>query len=78
MQPCVTAMSSMIPADELPRPSAHFRRRAWFDFQRALDPLAQPRPLPPILARVSSLPRSSRLSKSPGETFDPVTARRIG
>src|SRR5207237_240287 len=28
--------------------------------------------------RVSSLPRSSMLSKSPGETFEPVTATRIG
>jgi hypothetical protein len=24
-----------------------FRRRAWLRFQRALDPLAPPRPLPP-------------------------------
>jgi hypothetical protein len=28
-----------------PRPSPQFRRRAWFVFQRALDPLAKPRPL---------------------------------
>jgi len=30
---------------ELPRPTPAFRRRAWLDFQRALDPLASPRPL---------------------------------
>lgn len=29
------------------RPSPSFRRRAWREFQRALDPLAPPRPLPP-------------------------------
>jgi hypothetical protein len=30
----------------LPVPSEPFRRRAWRQFQRALDPLAPPRPLP--------------------------------
>ncbi|MBA2360781.1 MAG: hypothetical protein H0V79_07620 [Actinobacteria bacterium] len=30
---------------ELPRPTPAFRRRAWLDFQRALDPLAPPMPL---------------------------------
>jgi hypothetical protein len=30
----------------LPVPSEPFRRRAWRHFQRALDPLAPPRPLP--------------------------------
>jgi hypothetical protein len=30
---------------ELPRPTASFRRRSWLDFQRALDPLAPPKPL---------------------------------
>jgi hypothetical protein len=29
---------------ELPRPTVQFRRRAWLDFQRALDPLARPKP----------------------------------
>jgi hypothetical protein len=29
----------------LPQPSMSFRRRAWLQFQRALDPLAQPKPL---------------------------------
>jgi hypothetical protein len=29
----------------LPRPTPQFRRRAWLLFQRALDPLAPPRPL---------------------------------
>jgi hypothetical protein len=32
--------------DELPQPSMQFRRRAWLQFQRALDPLAQPKRLP--------------------------------
>jgi hypothetical protein len=32
--------------DELPQASMQFRRRAWLHFQRALDPLAQPKPLP--------------------------------
>jgi len=27
----------------LPRPTTSFRRRAWLQFQRALDPLAKPR-----------------------------------
>jgi hypothetical protein len=30
----------------LPRPTASFRRRAWLEFQRALDPLAPVRQLP--------------------------------
>ena len=29
----------------IPRPSPQFRRRSWLLFQRALDPLARPRPL---------------------------------
>jgi hypothetical protein len=33
------------PAGELPRPTTRFRRRAWLVFQRALDPLAPPKPL---------------------------------
>ncbi len=32
--------------EKLPRPTASFRRRAWLDFQRALDPLGPPKPLP--------------------------------
>jgi hypothetical protein len=31
----------------LPLPTQRFRRRAWLVFQRALDPLAPPKPLPP-------------------------------
>jgi hypothetical protein len=31
----------------LPAPSASYRRRAWVKFQRALDPLAPIKPLPP-------------------------------
>ena len=30
---------------ELPRPTESFRRRSWLEFQRALDPLAPPKPL---------------------------------
>jgi hypothetical protein len=33
-------------AEGVPQPSMQFRRRAWLQFQRALDPLAQPRRLP--------------------------------
>lgn len=32
--------------DNLPAPSMRFRRKSWLDFQRALDPLAPPKPLP--------------------------------
>jgi hypothetical protein len=32
---------------QLPRPSSSYRRRAWVQFQRALDPLAPIKPLPP-------------------------------
>jgi len=32
--------------DAAPTPSMQFRRRAWLQFQRALDPLAPPKPLP--------------------------------
>ncbi len=32
---------------ETPLPSASYRRRAWLEFQRALDPLAPPKPLRP-------------------------------
>jgi hypothetical protein len=28
---------------DLPRPTMRFRRRAWLEFQRALDPLAPPK-----------------------------------
>jgi hypothetical protein len=31
----------------LPTPSASYRRQAWIAFQRALDPLAPIKPLPP-------------------------------
>jgi hypothetical protein len=30
---------------KLPLPTAQYRRRAWLEFQRAIDPLAQPKPL---------------------------------
>jgi hypothetical protein len=32
---------------ELPRPTLRFRLEAWRAFQRALDPLATPKPLRP-------------------------------
>jgi hypothetical protein len=31
--------------DAIPKPTIPFRRRAWLIFERALDPLARPRPL---------------------------------
>jgi hypothetical protein len=31
--------------ESLPTPSASYRRRAWVEFQRALDPLAPIKPL---------------------------------
>jgi hypothetical protein len=33
------------PKKEPPLPTTQFRRRAWLEFQRALDPLAPPKPL---------------------------------
>ncbi|HEX5798913.1 MAG TPA: hypothetical protein VFY02_02315 [Gaiellaceae bacterium] len=39
------------PQPELPTPTPGYRRRAWLEFQLALDPLAQPRPLRPPLPR---------------------------
>jgi hypothetical protein len=41
----VSRWSTQHPED-LPTPSMQFRRRAWLAFQRALDPLAQPKKLP--------------------------------
>jgi hypothetical protein len=32
--------------DGLPKPSRQFAARSWRQFQRALDPLGKPRPLP--------------------------------
>ena len=31
---------------EIPAPTEQFRLRAWREFQKALDPLAPPKPLP--------------------------------
>jgi len=31
----------------VPAPTPSYRRRAWLEFQRALDPLAPIKPLPP-------------------------------
>jgi hypothetical protein len=31
--------------ERVPKPTAQFRRRAWLEFQRAIDPLAPPKPL---------------------------------
>jgi hypothetical protein len=47
----------------VPTPSASYRRRAWLDFQRALDPLAPLKP-PPRRKRASdsSRPSNSKLS----------------
>ena len=40
------AMKSRPIEEHLPAPSASYRRRAWIEFQRALDPLAPIKPLP--------------------------------
>ena len=32
-------------SDPLPKPTPQYRRRAWLEFQRALDPLAPVKPL---------------------------------
>ena len=32
-------------AKDLPLPTTAFRRRSWLHFQRAIDPLAPPKPL---------------------------------
>ncbi|HZT93353.1 MAG TPA: hypothetical protein VE985_02605 [Gaiellaceae bacterium] len=42
----------------LPLPSQRFRRRSWLEFQRALDPLAPPKELPPDAIKLQRrLPR---------------------
>ena len=41
------AMKSHRIEELLPAASASYRRRAWIEFQRALDPLAPVKPLPP-------------------------------
>lgn len=40
-----TKMNRNRDEDSLPTPSASYRRRAWIEFQRALDPLAPIKPL---------------------------------
>jgi hypothetical protein len=51
------------PEIRVPSPSASYRRRAWIEFQRALDPLA---PAKPLARRRrdsdSSQPSNSKLS----------------
>jgi hypothetical protein len=42
-----TPPQQAVPDERLPAPSASYRRRAWVEFQRALDPLAPIKPLPP-------------------------------
>ena len=39
-------LETLYPHYLAPTPSMRFRRRAWLEFQRALDPLAPPRRLP--------------------------------
>jgi hypothetical protein len=36
---------SVFPLPPLPVPTMRFRRRAWLDFQRAIDPLGPAKPL---------------------------------
>ena len=38
-------LEETISGERLPKPTLQFRQRAWRDFQRALDPLAPPKPL---------------------------------
>jgi hypothetical protein len=42
--PLLRAVDAKLP-ESLPRPTLQFRVRAWREFQRALDPLAPPKPL---------------------------------
>jgi hypothetical protein len=47
----------------LPKPTARYRRRAWREFERAIDPLGTPPSLSTKLAQVSRrLRRSARRS----------------
>ena len=43
--PVEVLMRDVLPGSQLPRPRLQFRRRAWLEFQRTLDPLAPPKPL---------------------------------
>jgi len=45
-KPVELKLAEAVRVAALPAPTAWFRRRAWQAYQRALDPLAQPRPLP--------------------------------
>jgi hypothetical protein len=38
-------LEEMLSTERPPKPTLHFRQKSWRDFQRALDPLAQPKPL---------------------------------
>ena len=40
-----TNASRQTPPESLPLPTTQYRRRAWLAFQRAIDPLAAPKPL---------------------------------
>jgi hypothetical protein len=44
--PCLRA-DEEAEVQRLPAPTASYRRRAWIEFQRALDPLAPVKPLRP-------------------------------
>jgi hypothetical protein len=41
------ALDRQLGEQAVPRASSNFRHRAWREFQRAIDPLARPRPRPP-------------------------------
>jgi hypothetical protein len=45
MQPKLERRLAAALTKGLPIPTAAYRRRAWLEFQRAIDPLAQPRRL---------------------------------
>jgi hypothetical protein len=38
-------VEAKLPKDAPPLPTTQFRRQAWLEFQRAIDPLAPPKPL---------------------------------
>ena len=40
-------LQDVLEEGSMPRPTVQFKRRAWLAFQRAIDPLARPKPLPP-------------------------------
>jgi hypothetical protein len=59
----------------LPQPSPLFWRQAWIKFQRALDPLALPKPLP-VRTQLDQEALHSCPAQSPQTTNAQLRARR--